>query len=120
MSATYVDPEHPGDVIGRSEVKRREVYMKKLEHQLSDSHPILVELVTNCLHNNPQTRPSAEQLLTTLQPVHNELEKMYGGNLINVAYVRHTKELKEKDKNIAELEVIIKYYNVIFANTVKI
>ncbi len=40
--------------------------MKKLKNLLLESHPVLVEMVTNCLHNTPQTRPTAEQLLETL------------------------------------------------------
>ncbi len=62
-----MDPHNPGRVIGRTEVERREVYMKKLENQLQESHPIIVEMVTYCLHNNPQTRPTAEQLLALLK-----------------------------------------------------
>ena len=41
-----MDPDNPGQVIGHTEVKRREVYMKKLEVQFSESHPVLVQLVS--------------------------------------------------------------------------
>ncbi len=100
-----MDPHNPGRVIGRTEVERREVYMKKLENQLLKSHPILVEMVTNCLHNDPQTRPTAEQLLGRLQPIKKEMTLFYGGTLVNVTHVLHVKELKEKDKRIKDLEV---------------
>ncbi len=106
--ATRSDPHNPGRLIGRSEVERREVYMKKLEDQLLKSHPILVEMVTNCLHNTPQTRPTAEQLLETLTPVQDAMENIHGGNLgrsINIVNVLHMKETKEKNKRIKELEV---------------
>ena len=102
-----MDPHNPGRVIGRTEVERREVYMKKLENQFLESHPILVEMVTNCLHNDPQTRPTAEQLLGRLQPIKKELTLFYGGTLVNVTHVLHVKELKEKDKRIKDLEVLI-------------
>ena len=98
LSATQEDPLNPGRVIGRTEVERREVYMKKLENQLLESHPILVEMVTNCLHNTPQTRPTAEQLLEILLPMKKEMNLVYGGTLLNVSHVLHVKELKERIK----------------------
>ncbi len=99
-----MDPNDPGRVIGRTEVERREVYMKKLENQLLESHPILIEMVTNCLHNSPQARPAAEELLEKFQPIE-EMNFVYGGTLVNVTHVLHVKELKEKDKRIKDLEV---------------
>ncbi len=106
--ATPSDPHNPGRLIGRSEVERREVYMKKLENLLLESHPVLVEMVTNCLHNTPQTRPTAEQLLEALTPVQDAMENLHGGNLgrsLNIANVLHMKEAKEKNRRIKELEV---------------
>ena len=107
-----MDPHNPGRVIGRTEVERREVYMKKLENLLLESHPVLVEMVTNCLHNDPQTRPTAEQLLGRLQPIKKELTLFYGGTLVNVTHVLHVKELKEKDKRIKDLEVFIVFLSL--------
>ncbi len=109
---THSDQHNPGRVIGRTEVERREVYMKKLENLLLESHPVLVEMVTNCLHNTPQTRPTAEQLLETLTPVQDAMENLHGGNLgrsISIVNVLHMKELQEKNKRITELEVKLKY-----------
>ncbi len=82
--------------------------MKKLENLFLESHPVLVEIVINCLHNTPQTRPTAEQLLETLTPVQDAMENIHGGNLgrsLNVTNVLHMKETKEKNKRIEELEV---------------
>ncbi len=113
--ATHSDPHNCGRVIGRTEVERREVYMKKLENQFLESHPILVEMVTNCLHNTPQTRPTALAVLGTLSPVKKEIENSIGGNLgksLNVANVMHMKETKEKNKRIKELEVtLVNFYS---------
>ncbi len=106
--ATPSDPHNPGRLIGRTEVERREVYMEMLKDQLLKSHPILVEMVTNCLHDAPQTRPTAEQLLDTLTPVQEAMENIHGGNLgrtLNIANVLHMKETKEKNGRIKELEV---------------
>ncbi len=106
--ATRSDPHNLGRLIGRSEVERREVYMENLKDQLLKSHPVLVEMVTNCLHNTPQTRPTAEQLLETLTPVQDAMEDIHGGNLgrsLNITNVLHMKETKEKNRRIKELEV---------------
>ena len=108
LSATDMDPNNPGQVIGRTEVKRREVYMKKLEVQFSEAHPVLVQLVSQCLHNNPHTRPSSEELLGRLHAVKTAVEKMYGGNvwrLLNISNLLVVKEMKMNDKRIEELQV---------------
>ncbi len=82
--------------------------MKKLENLLLESHPVLVEIVINCLHNTPQTRPTAEQLLETLTPVQDAMENIHGGNLgrsLNITNMLHMKETKEKNRRIEEIEV---------------
>ena len=110
-----MDPDNPGQVIGRTEVKRREVYMKKLEVQFSESHPVLVQFVSQCLHNNPHTRPSSEQLLGRLFAVKTEVEKMYGGIVgrqLNISNVLLVKEMKMKDKRIEELQVKFDIYSM--------
>ena len=108
LSATDIDPNNPGQVIGRTEMKRREVYMKKLEVQFSMSHPVLVQLVSQCLNNNPHTRPSSEELLGRLRAVKTAVEKMYGGSMwrqLNIYNVLLVKEMKTKDSRIEELQV---------------
>ena len=115
LSATDMDPDNPGQVIGRTEVKRREVYMKKLEVQLSDSHPVLVQFVSQCLNNDPHTRPSSEQLLGRLRAMKTAVEKMYGGNVgrqLNIPDVLLVKEMKMKDKRIEELQVKFDIYSM--------
>ena len=115
LSATDMDPDNPGQVIGRTEVKRREVYMKKLEVLFRESHPVLVQLVSQCLHNNPHTRPSSEQLLERLRAVKSAAEKMYGGNVgrqLNISNVLVVKEMKMKDNIIEELQVKFDIYSM--------
>ncbi len=106
LLATHSEPYNPGRVIGRTEVERREVYMKKLENEVLESHPVLVEMVTNCLHNSPQIRPIAEDLLEILTRIQDGMEN--GGSLgrtINLISVFHMKEKKENDIIIKKLEV---------------
>ena len=113
LSATDMDPDSPGQVIGHTEVKRREVYMKKLQVEFSESHPVLVQLVSQCLHNNPHTRPSSEELLGRLRAVKTAVENMYGGNVgrqLNISNVLLVKEMKMNDKRIEKLQVKFDIY----------
>ena len=112
LSAMDMDLDNPGQVINRTEVKRREIYMKKLEVQFSESHPVLVQLVSQCLHNNPQARPSSEELLGKLHAVKTEVEKVYVGRQLNISNVLLVKEMKMKDKRIEELQVKFDIYSM--------
>ena len=120
LSATHADPDHPGHVIGRTEVERRDVYMKKLEHHFNECHPVLVQLVSQCLHNTPQTRPSSEEVLRRLRAMKMEVEQVYGGSMgkqLNIANVLMVKEMKMKDKRIRELQVTL---NMTYCKTVSL
>ena len=57
-----------GQLCARSEVKRRERFMKEAEQLLLEDH-FLVSLMKLCLHNNPAQRPPTGELLTRLQEV---------------------------------------------------
>ena len=110
LAATQADPYNPGRVIGRTEVERRDVYMKKLEGQFSESHPVLLQLMSQCLDNDPQTRPSSEEILDRLQGKKKEIERIYGGHtgaMLNIGSILAVKDMKSKDKKIKELQVSI-------------
>ncbi len=71
---TRPDPDNPGMVIGLTEIQRRNRHMKKLVQKLGgEKHP-LVELVTQCLHNDPKQRPSAGQVLSQLEEMRAKIE----------------------------------------------
>ena len=77
-----------------------------LEWKICTEHPALVELVKQCLHNDPQKRPSTEELLTRLQGMRAEVEGRYGYNQpirLDMVRLRLTKELQEKDRRMEEL-----------------
>ena len=63
----------------------------------SSNHPTLVQLIKQCLHNDPQQRPGSEELLATLQGMKVEVEGEYGGSPIrlDMVRVRLAKEVKE-------------------------
>ncbi len=64
----------------------------------------MVQLIKQCLHNDPQQRPSTEELLTRLQGMRGKVEGEYGGPFkLDMVRVRLAKEVKEKDRRIEEL-----------------
>ncbi len=82
------------------------MYIELLESLFIANHPTLVELVKQCLQNDPPERPSTEELLTRLQGMRMEVEGEYGGNhpiKLDMVRLRLTKEVKEKDRRLEEL-----------------
>lgn len=101
---------------GRSEVERRMAYFKPLESHIG-SYSDLADLVKQCLHNAPETRPTAEQLLTKLQKIKEEQQKQEHGLSqpirLDMEKLRMSKEIKEKsieikekDKRLRDLQVL--------------
>ena len=76
-----------------------------LESLINPLHPALVQLVKQCLTNDPQQRPNTDELLTRLQRMKEEVEGEYGGSPIrlDMVRVRKAKEVKIKDRRIEEL-----------------
>ncbi len=74
--------------------------MRNLEQQ--------IQLVTQCLHNTPQTRPSSQQLLGRLQVIKHEIEDKHGGSMgtqLNITNILLLKDMKMKDKTISQPQV---------------
>ena len=59
LSYSYTDST--GNITTRSEVERRGQFIEKAEQLLSESNP-LINLIKQCLHNNPAVRPQARVL----------------------------------------------------------
>ena len=75
LEPNYTDPENPDRLVGRSEVERREQYFQLLDRRIVDGqrHPC-VQLTKECLHNSPSRRPTAEQLVATLEGMRADIE----------------------------------------------
>ena len=80
LAPTYTD-ERTKVLQARSEVERRQQSLEKAEKPLKCNLSLL-ELIKQCLHNNPEERPHTEKLLKTLQ------EMMTPGNL-NIFYEQY-------------------------------
>ena len=89
---------------GRSELERRGRYVELLESLINPLHPVLVQLVKQCLHNVPGQRPSTDELLATLQRMKVEVEGEYGIQIrLDMEKLRLAKKVKLKDRRIGEL-----------------
>ena len=64
LPPTYTDDDD--ELHARSEVKRREEFVKSAEQLLSEI-PSLVAVIKQCLHNKPAQRPRTGELVTSLR-----------------------------------------------------
>ncbi len=110
LSRTYSNPDNSGEVRVRNELERRGKYIAILDSCLY--HP-LVELVKQCLQDDPRDRPGTEELLVRLQGMRVAVEVEYGGIPITLDVVRLklSKELKAKERRIEEQQVTISNHN---------
>lgn len=65
-AGVYTDPIDPNKACARNEVERRSSYIGSLRTTYGTSHTI-TRTVVACLHNYPESRPSAVQVLNDLQ-----------------------------------------------------
>ena len=96
---TFMDPNNPGMVIGRTEIQRRERFIQSMFQQLGRRHP-LAQLVMQCLHNDPRQRPSARQVLHQLEQLRAQITDRYE----HMSKLEMIHALREKETRIQELE----------------
>ena len=79
LEPTYSDPDNQDNLLARSEVERRQVYIDQLDRKLPDcGHHPLVQLVKRCLKNTPSQRPTAEEVLTSLEEMKTVIDGLCG------------------------------------------
>ena len=83
--------------------------MTILETQVAQSHPVLLELVRQCLHNAPERRPSSVDILKRLKQVKVQMEGEYGDitKQLDIGKIIILKKLKMKESMIEEMQVNI-------------
>ena len=70
------------------------MYIDLLESEISSRHIALVQLVKQCLHNDPRQRPSTDELLVTLKRMKVEVDGGYGVQIrLDMEKLRLAKEL---------------------------
>ena len=95
MQYPYRDPENPRRRLARTEVQRRDEYIKLLHKQLGEQHP-LVLLVKQCLDDEPSERPSAQELLQQLEGMKTQIEDPYQ----HLTKLDAMRILREKDQDL--------------------
>ena len=55
-----------GMLVARTELERREIYMRKVYSQLPERHP-LIQMIEQCLRNLPAHRPSIQQVVQLME-----------------------------------------------------
>ena len=114
LQPTFADPDHPGRLVGRSEVGRRQAYFDQLEDLLPGGvRRLLIQMIKDCLRNDPSQRPTAEQLVTALEGMKGDIEGPCGelATMDAVRQVKIAKALKKekvdkltaKDQEIQQL-----------------
>lgn len=126
LEPTYIDPDDHDKLLARSEVERREEYIKQLDYELpkGGNHP-LVLLAKRCLQNDPVKRPTADELVTTLDEMRIDLEGPYGDVtradavrqviIVKALKKKETHErdnLRTKDAEIQELQQELEHTKV--------
>ena len=93
LAATYPHPKK-NKVIGRTEIERRGKYFEMLYETLGKNHS-LINLVTKCLQNKPNSRPSAHEILEKLDQVKIEDDNQFWS--MSKEELMHYASIREKD-----------------------
>lgn len=101
LAATYPHPKKD-KVVGRTEIERRGKCFGMLKEMLGDKHS-LVNLVTKCLQNKPNSRPTAQEILQKLDNVkiedHDKFEIMSKKDLLQYVETRE----REMERLVGQL-----------------
>ena len=92
LLGVYNDPKNPNRACARNEVERRVQYVRKLKAKFGANHTF-TKLVNECLHNHPQIRPSAGEVLLQLQ---DQLQKEHGSGRMSISLSDYLHDLPEE------------------------
>ena len=110
LAATYTD-ENSGELKARSELERRHMYMEKVYSKLEKGHP-LVQLIHQCLDNNPNKRPDVDRVLELLEQVKSRIQddEDRQKQVLNTKTSRSESLQIEKGSLIKEKETLIQVH----------
>ena len=77
-------------LVARTELERRETYLRKVYSQLPENHP-LIQMIEQCLENSPEDRPSIQQVVQLLEQARAEI----GANESDLNKLELVQALKE-------------------------
>ena len=89
--------------MGRTEVERRECYIEQLKYTFlrGELHPF-VQLMKRCLKNEPHERPTAEELVMSLEAMKADIEGPYG-DITRIDAVRQVVTMRALGKRETEV-----------------
>ena len=108
LEPNYADPNNSEHLIARSEVERRESFLEQLERE----QHCCIQLIKDCLHNTPSRRPTAEQLVATLEGMRADIEGPYGvvarADAVRQVVMMKMLKIKEKEADMKMAELAAK------------
>ena len=102
LEPNYANPNNSDQLVARTEIEYRGEFFERLEgSMLGGQHPC-VQLTKDCLHNSPSRRPTAEQLVATLEGMRADIEGPYGAvaRADAARQVVMTKTLRQNEENV--------------------
>ena len=99
--ANRIDPQNPTILLPLTEKERRIRYISKL----NPAHPLL-DTIEQCLSNYPPHRPTAEQILDKVTPLHNPetLNKLQMAKELKQLHTEKEQLLQHKDEVLQSLQ----------------
>ena len=91
LTATYMDARRK--MVGLTELERRGKYMKQIQRQLRNGHPLIL-MIQRCLKNLPQDRPTIHQVSELLDQARTEINDVES----NMNKLELVQTLREKTK----------------------
>ena len=101
IASTYVDPNTKA-LVARSEVERRREYIDTMSARFPSELSPLKQLVIDCLNNDPDKRPTAEQLVCQLEQLQTQIPDPHA-QMTRLDVIRVLEET-EKAAKVKELE----------------
>ena len=92
-------------LVARTELERRETYMRKVSSQLPENHP-LIEMIEQCLKNSPVDRPSIQQVVQLLDQARAEI----GANESDLNKLELVQALKEVRLGSFSASLLVKFF----------
>ena len=107
LAPTFPD-EQTRQLRARSELERRERYMKKVHSQLRREHP-LVQMITLCLKNIPEERPRIRQVGELLERARPEVQD----EACDMNKLELVQMVRKRNEEIQSLQERVKAHEVI-------
>ena len=97
LSAAYMDDS--GVMVGRTELERRESYMREIRRQFRKGHPLL-QMIQHCLKNRARERPTIQAVVQSLEQARTEIDD----GEYDVSKLTLVQDLRSKNEHNEQLQ----------------